>query len=171
MPIPEGLSLRRGDVVLLRAKVEYETPHSSEFVSFVVEGDFRATSVSRKFADLVETVLRIGDEVRAQEAPLSATDAGALRVWPYGIVQAVIDGKAWVEWPLGPSIEPTDKLRRVRTADEVEDLAPRPGEEPASLEELEPEPLHPALVEPRPLESEASLEPIPYSDDAPKVVG
>ncbi|MGY2052371.1 hypothetical protein [Methylobacterium sp. JK268] len=142
MPIPVDQTLVPGDVLLVRVKFDFVDARDPDAIFGSIVGSDAAVHLTRAVADLVETVIAVGDEVRAIEARPS--DSPAIR--PYGVVLGLSKGRAWVEWPLGESTEPVATLQRIRTREQVEAFEPRPGESPRTAEAAAADPL-PAAAE------------------------
>lgn len=141
MAIPIDLKLVSGDAVSIQATVKFDEDGGTSFWALPLNGFGSGIRVERANARIDAMVIRRGDEVRAAEAVL-LTDNGSEapeHLWPYGTVVAVSGDTAWIEWPVGASLEPIASLRRIRTWQQVEDLEPRPGEAQLAAE-IEPAP-------------------------------
>lgn len=120
-------ALVAGDIVLVRAVVSAESL-TKDFIYVRIDDAARSEIlIERASAVRASQGIEVGDEVGPQAVPWRSS-ANLARV---GIVAAIVDGDAWIEWGGARSIEPLASLRLIRTAAQVAANAPRPGEEPA----------------------------------------
>ncbi|ACL59111.1 hypothetical protein [Methylobacterium nodulans] len=114
MPIPADQTLVRGDVILVRAVVEFAGHNDPNLIFAKVEGYGEDVMARRESADLAETLIAVGDEVTLADAEGEED----LR----GIVRALDGEDVWVRWSSALAAAPVvDRclLMRTRTADEV----------------------------------------------------
>ncbi|ACL58725.1 hypothetical protein [Methylobacterium nodulans] len=118
MPIPADQTLVRGDVILVRAVVEFVSPTDPDTIYATAEDGGTGITTRRQEADLAETLIAVGDEVTLADAEGEED----LR----GIVRAVDGEDVWVRWSSALAAAPVvDRclLIRTRTADEIAEAA------------------------------------------------
>lgn len=127
MTIHPQQALVKGDVVLIRAVVDFVCDDTGRVYAKVGGPYGSPVSAEGEHVSVETFALAPGDEVRAIEASPERPS----EIYPFGIVAAVSGERAWIEWPIGSSIDPVNELQRIRNAAQVAANAPRPGDEPA----------------------------------------